>query len=81
MDFSLPAVLEDYQARVAAFVEEHILPLEAAVWADRVVHLLENQDQYRRFSTRARAVVSGFTHDRAAQGILDAVAYVQQATP
>lgn len=28
MDFSLPPELEDYRARVAAFVAEHILPLE-----------------------------------------------------
>jgi glycosyltransferase involved in cell wall biosynthesis len=55
----------------------YVLPLDATSWAARVVDLLDNRDLYSQFAERARELVSFFSHDRAAQGILDAVAYAR----
>ena len=58
MDFTLPAEIEDYRAKVRAFVDEHIIPLEA----DRA-----NYDAHDNIApdilkkTQEKVKVAGFT--------------------
>lgn len=49
-----------------------ICPLERDLWIDRVSLLRSNEALYRRFSRRSAALVSEYTFDRAATGIVDA---------
>jgi glycosyltransferase involved in cell wall biosynthesis len=53
-----------------------VLPLDAELWAERIVVLLKDEKKYDAFSKRAREIVSEFTFERAAQGIIGAIEYL-----
>jgi glycosyltransferase involved in cell wall biosynthesis len=49
-----------------------VCELDVRSWADRAARLLTQPDLYRRFSERGNAIVSDYTFNHAAAGILDA---------
>lgn len=57
----------------------YVLPLEAERWAEAVSGLLSSPEAWERFSKAARATVAGFNFDRAAEGILDAFAWLESS--
>jgi glycosyltransferase involved in cell wall biosynthesis len=66
----------------------YICDLDAGLWAERAIVLLARPDIYRDFSERSRSLVSTFTFDDAAHGIVTACRYashknapVEDATP
>ncbi len=56
----------------------YVLPLDAELWADRICSLLEDKGKRDIFSKRAREVVSRFTFERAAEGIISAIEYLER---
>lgn len=50
----------------------YVRPLDVSEWADRAAYLLTHQDAYDRFSRRSLEIVSDYTFDHAASGLLDA---------
>ena len=56
----------------------YVLPLDSELWADRICSLLGDKEKYEVFSKRAREMVSEFTFDRAAQGIIKAIEYLDR---
>jgi len=55
-----------------------VLPLDEAVWTDRIVELLSNQEKWEIFSRNAQQKVQEFTFERAAAGILAAFSYMEE---
>lgn len=53
--------------------------LDVDQWADRITLLLDNASLYRRFSRRSSAIVSEYTFDHAAEGIVAACRYATGA--
>jgi glycosyltransferase involved in cell wall biosynthesis len=54
----------------------YVLPLDANIWADHVIKLLEDLNLYKNFSSNAIKQVQNYNHNSAAKGIIDAVNYV-----
>ena len=54
----------------------YVLPLDSGLWAERICSLLEDDEKYLAFSRRAIEMVSGFTFERAAQGIIGSMEYL-----
>lgn len=54
----------------------YVLPLDVQAWASAAGELLSSDSKWEAFSNRARAAVKQFNYDRAAAGILDALAYL-----
>ncbi|NRB39307.1 MAG: glycosyltransferase [Pseudomonadales bacterium] len=52
-----------------------ILPLDAQVWADKCIELLDNQNLHRKMSINARESVKPFNFQDAALGIINAINY------
>jgi glycosyltransferase involved in cell wall biosynthesis len=70
-------VLVSNEAGVAGELVRHsengfICPLEASMWADRAALLLSRPDIYDDFSRRGLHLVSEYSYDNAASGIVDA---------
>jgi len=55
----------------------YILPLDVDRWANAAAQLRSDGDMWERFSAAARTTVADFNYDNAAQGILDAFAYLE----
>jgi glycosyltransferase involved in cell wall biosynthesis len=49
-----------------------ICPLDAELWAERAAMLLNSENAYRRAAERSRALVSRYTFDHAANGVVAA---------
>lgn len=58
-------------------VNGYVLPFNAELWAERICSLLDNPNKYEAFSNRGREMVGGFTFERAAQGIIGAIEYLE----
>jgi glycosyltransferase involved in cell wall biosynthesis len=60
----------------------YICGLDVGLWAERAIVLLTRPDIYRDFSERSRSLVSKFTYENAARGIVTACRYAasHQAT-
>jgi glycosyltransferase involved in cell wall biosynthesis len=56
----------------------YVLPLDAQAWASAASELLLNKSKWEAFSNSARRTVERFNYDRAADGILDALAYLSK---
>ncbi len=56
----------------------YILPLDVQAWASAASELLSHQGKWESFSQCARRTVKEFNYDRAADGILDAFAYLSK---
>jgi len=54
----------------------YVLPLDSELWAERICSLLRDEEKYEAFSKRAKEMVSRFTFERAAQGIIGAIEYL-----
>jgi glycosyltransferase involved in cell wall biosynthesis len=50
----------------------YILPVDAAVWAEKIAGLLRDTEKLKEFSTCAKEAVKPYNFERAAQGIIDA---------
>ena len=61
-------------------VNGRVLPLEAAQWAEAARELLDSEDTWNASSRAARTLVSPFTYEQAAQGIIRAIRYVASRT-
>jgi glycosyltransferase involved in cell wall biosynthesis len=59
-------------------VNGYVLPFDVELWAERICSLLENSNKYEAFSNRAREMVSGFTFEHAAEGIVGAIEYLSR---
>lgn len=54
-----------------------VLPLDVSAWVERATQLLQNGQKLNQFSHRAREAVLPYCFEQAAQGILDAIRYVE----
>ncbi|MDQ1141168.1 glycosyltransferase family 4 protein [Pedobacter agri] len=54
----------------------YVLDQHTEEWSDRVVHLLNSPDLLKAFSANATTIVSRFNHCQSAEGIRDAVSFV-----
>jgi glycosyltransferase involved in cell wall biosynthesis len=54
----------------------YVLPLDSSLWAERICSLLDDEEKYNAFSQRARESVSAFSFERAAQGMIAAIEYL-----
>jgi glycosyltransferase involved in cell wall biosynthesis len=50
----------------------YVCPLDANLWASRAATLLTDRELWERFSRRSRALVSEYTFDNAASGLVEA---------
>jgi glycosyltransferase involved in cell wall biosynthesis len=56
----------------------YVLPLDVDLWSAAIGGLLSDRGMWERFSMCARATVADFNFDRAANGILEAFAYLRE---
>jgi glycosyltransferase involved in cell wall biosynthesis len=54
----------------------YVLPLDSTLWAERICSLIENEEKYKAFSKCAKEMVGRFTFERAAQGLIGAIEYL-----
>lgn len=78
----VPVITTDRTAAAGELVMHeqngYVLPLETQAWVNRICALLDDPNMLHRFSSRAREDVQRFNFARAAQGIVDAVRYVER---
>ena len=55
-----------------------ILPMDADLWAARIVRLLTNKQELREFAECAKRAVSNFRFEKAAEGITEAFCYLDE---
>lgn len=55
-----------------------VLPLDLPAWIDAATAILSDHATWLRMSARSRHLVAGYTYDRAARGLADAVAFALQ---
>jgi glycosyltransferase involved in cell wall biosynthesis len=77
----VPVITSDY-AGVAGDLIIHgysgyILPLDSEIWADHVVRLLNDNNLYMKMSKNALSKVQEYSYENAAQGIVNAIRYVE----
>lgn len=79
----VPVITTDMTAAAGELVIDgengYVLPLDPDLWAERICSLLEDKRKYEAFSKRAKEKVSEFNFDRAAQGIIDAIEYLENS--
>lgn len=72
----LPVIVSPYAGVVGELVlngqNGFVCDLDVDLWAERAVLLLTQPDLYRTFSERSLSLVSQYTFDRGASGLLDA---------
>jgi glycosyltransferase involved in cell wall biosynthesis len=75
----LPIVVSPHAGVVGELVVDgengFVCPLDLEAWTDRVTLLLSDEALYQRFARRSSAIVSNYTFDHAASGIVDACRY------
>ncbi len=57
----------------------YVLPLDVQAWASAATELLTCDSKWEAFSSCARQTVKDFNYDRAANGIVDALAYLSNS--
>jgi glycosyltransferase involved in cell wall biosynthesis len=77
----LPVITTNMTAAAGELVIDgengYILPLDSELWAEKICSLLTDEEKYKTFSLKAKEKVSEFTFERAAQGIIDAIKYLE----
>jgi glycosyltransferase involved in cell wall biosynthesis len=72
----LPVIVSPHAGVVGELVLDgqngYVCPLDVDLWAQRAISLLTDADLYRRFSDRSLVLVSQYTFDSGAAGLLDA---------
>lgn len=72
----LPIIVSPFAGVVGELVLDgdngFVCTLDVDRWVDRVALLLDRPDLYQRFARRSSVIVSGYTFDHAAEGIVDA---------
>ncbi|WP_292934043.1 glycosyltransferase family 4 protein [Noviherbaspirillum sp.] len=75
----LPTIVSPHAGVAGELVVEaengFICELDVSLWAERVAALLTDEVLYRRLAKRSVALVSNYTFDHAAAGIVDACSY------
>ncbi len=78
----LPVITTDRTAAAGELVIDgkngFVLPLDADLWADKIVDLLENSDKLEKFTKAAKETVREFNFAKAADGIIAAINYVER---
>jgi glycosyltransferase involved in cell wall biosynthesis len=81
----LPAIVSPHAGVAGELVVDgdngFVCRLDREAWVDRVALLLDNEVLYQRFSRRSRAIVSRYTFEHAAAGIVDACRYARGERP
>jgi glycosyltransferase involved in cell wall biosynthesis len=76
----LPVITTPHTAAAGELVlngeNGHILELDATQWADKVVGLLDNEAELKRMSANARQAVGAFNFEKASEGIVSAIRYL-----
>jgi glycosyltransferase involved in cell wall biosynthesis len=76
----VPVITTDMTAAAGELVLDgengYVLPMDSDLWAERICSLLSDEEKYEAFSMRAKEKVSAFSFDQAAQGIIDAITYL-----
>lgn len=76
-----PVITTEWTAAAGELVLDglngYVLPLDSDVWASAAADLLSDTSKWEAFSQSAQQTVKDFNYDRAAGGILDAVAYLE----
>jgi len=77
----LPVITTNMTAAAGELVIDgengYILPLDSELWAEKICSLLTDEEKYKTFSLKAKEKVSEFTFEQAAQGIIDAIKYLE----
>jgi len=55
-----------------------VLPLDSALWAEKIVSLLNSPEKFKSFSKCARETVEQFNFEKAAEGIIAAFEYLDR---
>jgi glycosyltransferase involved in cell wall biosynthesis len=75
-----PVITTEWTAAAGELVLDqrngYVLPLDVETWASAASELLSNQSKWKAFSQCALQTVQEFNFDKAANGILDAFAYL-----
>lgn len=75
-----PVITTEWTAAAGELVLDgrngYVLPLDSDAWASAAAELLSNTSRWEAFSHSARQTVKDFNYDKAAAGILDVVAYL-----
>jgi glycosyltransferase involved in cell wall biosynthesis len=76
----LPVITTDMTAAAGELVIDekngYVLPMDSGLWAERIISLLEDPNKYEEFSKNAKATVEEFNFNKAAEGILSAIRYL-----
>jgi len=78
-----PVITTEWTAAAGELVLDcrngRVLPLDVQTWASAASELLMESRKWEEFSQSARETVKEFNYDRAANGILDALAYLSRS--
>jgi glycosyltransferase involved in cell wall biosynthesis len=78
----LPVITTDMTAAAGELVLDgkngYVLPLDSDLWAEKTSMLLKIDEKWHAFSKCARETVSAFTFEKAAQGIIAAIEYLNR---
>jgi len=79
-----PVITTEWTAAAGELVQHerngYVLPMDVETWASAATELLSSDSRWGSFSRHARQTVMEFNYERAAKGILDAVAYLADET-
>ena len=80
-----PVITTEWTAAAGELVRHgqngFVLPFDSEAWASAACGLLTDETRWQTFSAQAREDVRTFNYDRAADGILEAIAYLEQRSP
>lgn len=78
----VPVITTDMTAAAGELVFDgingYVLPLDVNLWAEKIVYLLDNSEKLHQFSEAAKETVMNFNFENAAEGIIQAIEYVEK---
>jgi glycosyltransferase involved in cell wall biosynthesis len=78
----VPVIATNMTAAAGEFVLDgrngYILPLDSELWVEKIVSLLSDSKKLHQFSEAAKETAMGFNFEKAAEGIIHAIEYVEK---
>jgi len=78
----VPVITTNMTAAAGEFVLDgrngYILPLDSELWVEKIVSLLSDSKKLHQFSEAAKETAMGFNFEKAAEGIIHAIEYVEK---
>lgn len=79
----VPVITTNMTAAAAELVLDgingYVLPLDADLWAEKIVALLNDNKKLNQLSKAAKETVQNFNFDNAAEGIIKAIEYIEKS--